>query len=157
MRQLVRLRRLTQRGDTIVEVMVVLAVLGLAIGVAYATVNSSSRANQAAQDNSQAVATLKGQVELLRAYANDPAYAHMFDYNSNPTVTSFCLDPATAGPILVSVGTCKSGIFAYSIYYSGNSAINLTNPDLFTLKVTWPDIDGGQASSTIVYRIHKQS
>ncbi len=36
-----RRQALRQRGDTIVEVMIVLAVLGLAIGIAYSTASRS--------------------------------------------------------------------------------------------------------------------
>ncbi len=59
-----RLRR-NQRGDTIIEVMIVLAVLGLAIGIAYSTANRSLLNARQAQENSQATAAAQAQVEQL--------------------------------------------------------------------------------------------
>ncbi len=66
---MLKLRRLgrtdTQRGDTIIEVMIVLAVLGLAIGIAYSTANRSLLNARQAQENSQATAAAQAQVEQL--------------------------------------------------------------------------------------------
>ena len=41
-----------QRGDTIIEVLIVLAVLGLAIGITYATANRSILNARQAQESS---------------------------------------------------------------------------------------------------------
>ncbi|HET7060453.1 MAG TPA: prepilin-type N-terminal cleavage/methylation domain-containing protein [Candidatus Saccharimonadales bacterium] len=57
--------RANQSGDTIVEVMIVLAVLGLAIGISYATANRSLLNARQAQENSQASAAAQSQVEQL--------------------------------------------------------------------------------------------
>ncbi len=65
-----RVRSLTQRGDTIVEVMVVLAVLGLAMGISYATANRSLKNTRQAQENSEATALVKAQIEQLRSLAS---------------------------------------------------------------------------------------
>lgn len=142
-----RIKTLNRRGDTIVEVMVVLTVLGLAIGIAYATANSSLLATKGAQENSQATAVLQSQIEALRYMVPD----------SNPS------DPITnvlqAGPYCISdtytvlsaaSSACtKEGRYQVAITYDNTS-------EVFTLKSTWPDIQGdGDDTVTLVYRLHQ--
>ena len=62
-----RLLSLRQSGDTIVEVLIVLAVLGLAIGISYSTATKSLLATRQAQENTQATQLLQGQIERLYA------------------------------------------------------------------------------------------
>lgn len=60
-----------QAGDTIVEVMIVLAVLSLSFGISYATANKGLNQSINAQQHSQALGYLNSQVEDLRlAVAN---------------------------------------------------------------------------------------
>jgi prepilin-type N-terminal cleavage/methylation domain-containing protein len=93
-----------QRGDTIIEVMIVLAVLGLAIGIAYATANRSLLNARQAQENSQATAAAQAQVELLVSIGctsgnpncdlNDPlnpGYGLLHPPGGGP----FCIVPST--------------------------------------------------------------
>src|ERR1035437_2061628 len=60
-------RALYQAGDTIVEVMVVLAVLGLAFVISYATANHGLIQSRKAEEQSQALGIVDSQVELLRS------------------------------------------------------------------------------------------
>jgi type II secretory pathway pseudopilin PulG len=83
-----RLRIHNARADTIVEVLIVLAVLGLAFSISYATANHAVIRARNAQEHSEALGILKSQVDLTRAAVSkgvDP-----------PTLTqSFCIpDPA---------------------------------------------------------------
>ena len=48
-----QLMRSRQRGDTIVEVLIAIAVIGAVLGGAYVVVNNSANNNQAAQERSQ--------------------------------------------------------------------------------------------------------
>jgi prepilin-type N-terminal cleavage/methylation domain-containing protein len=87
-----------QAGDTIVEVMVVLAVLGLAIGISYATANRSLLNARQAQENSQATTAAQSQVEQLVSIgcaSSDPACATnnpLINYlAANPPNSSFCI------------------------------------------------------------------
>src|SRR5579884_937422 len=58
--------RLNSRGDTIVEVMIVLAILGLAISIAYSTANRSLMEARQAQENSYAAEQVLKQIEAIR-------------------------------------------------------------------------------------------
>src|SRR5271170_6288790 len=108
-----------QAGDTIVEVLVVLAVLGLAISISYATANRSILDARQAQENSQATEYVQAQIENLRAYASyGPSSS---DYIFKPA--SFCINSGGG----VSSGSCPYGVstsFSYGISdtYSSSSA-----------------------------------
>lgn len=134
-----------QRGDTIVEVMIVLAVVGLALGLSYSTANRSLIGTRTAEENSQATALLQGQVEDLRSLANSQTQ-NIF------TPGPFCINSSDN---VVTGGSCKN----LAQLYKGNIQITYvntaTNPDTFTLVATWPDASGqGNDSVTIICRVH---
>lgn len=77
-----------QNGDTIVEVLIVIAIISLVLGGAFASSRSSLVATQQSHERGEAVKFLEQQLELLKAAAegND---THIFD----PSLTTpFCLD-----------------------------------------------------------------
>ena len=67
LRRLSRPRSLNSAGDTIVEVLIVLAVLGLAMSISYATANRGLQKSRTAQEHSQALGIINSQIELLRS------------------------------------------------------------------------------------------
>ncbi len=155
-----RLRKLTAGGDTIVEVMIVLAVLGMAIGISYATANRSLLNARQAQENSEATQIAQSQVEALRAFSgNDPTSPNYIYLNS-----LFCINTSGVAPVVATGFTgsnptnyaiyplsraCNNGLYHVSINYGG-----LPN-DTFTVQVIWDDVLGqGQDSVTLVYRVH---
>lgn len=156
-----KLRKLTvkgQRGDTIVEVMIVLAVLGLAIGISYATANRSLQNTRQAQENSQASELLQSQVEQLRVSTDTSIY-------TNPSTTTFCMIGGTVTPI---DGThpCKfnqtgsactaADPFCYSVVISrcDTASDPCSAPGTFTATATWPDVTGsGNDTVTTDYRM----
>ncbi|HVV25453.1 MAG TPA: type II secretion system protein [Candidatus Saccharimonadales bacterium] len=147
-----------QRGDTIVEVMIVLAVLGLAIGISYATANRSLQNTRQAQENSQASELLESQVEQLRVSTDSRLY-------TNPAATTFCMINGTYTPIngsnpctfSQSGSTCAAAdSFCYTISISRCDAVSTTcsAPGTFTATATWPDISGsGNDTVTLDYRM----
>ena len=62
-----RLKKVTSAGDTIVEVMIVLAVLGLAFSTSYAIANKGLQQSRNAEEHSEALGIINSQVELLRS------------------------------------------------------------------------------------------
>ncbi len=136
-------------GDTIVEVMVVLAVLGLAIGISYATASRSLTNTRSSQENSSATELLKSQVEVLRYWAAD------LNYGALPP--SFCVNPAASsvGSVVVTGASCKNLDTYYTVDISYQDTG--TNPNTFTLIATWQDLQqkGYKDSATLVYRVHQ--
>lgn len=92
---MIRLKTLNQAGDTIVEVMIVLAILGLSFAISYATANRGLQQSRNAEEHSEALGLLNSQVELVRA-----AYAAQ---QTLPSTYSFCIpnssDPSTTTPL----------------------------------------------------------
>ena len=150
-----RLKR-RNAGDTIVEVMMVLAVLGMAIGISYATANRSLLNARQAQENSEATGLVQSQLEALRSMAPNGT--------ADPTKNVFragdyCIDTSTYKIVpYVAGGPChfkpegdinSSGLYDIRVHY--NSGAN----DTFTAVATWDDVLGdGQDAVTLIYRTH---
>jgi len=149
-----RLRRPGQAGDTIVEVMVVLAILGLAISISYATANRSLLNTRQAQENSQATELIQSQVEALRTLAVTGDTPNIFQ--AGP----YCLVPIVPQPAsgpyyTLLAGGCAAPPIPYhvAITYVNNPP---SQSDTFTVTATWPDVLGeGSDTVTTIYRLHQ--
>jgi type II secretory pathway pseudopilin PulG len=144
-----------QLGDTIVEVMVVLAVLGLAISISYATANRSLLNTRQALENSQATELVRSQVEAIRSMACSTGNINC---SANPalftTGTSFCIDTTASSYNVIPTTnpSCSQGTVPYGISITYNN----TPTDTFTVVATWPDVLGqGNDTVTYVYRLHQ--
>ena len=65
MQQLISKLKREQKGDTIVEVLVCMAIISAVLGTAYTAVNRSVKNSQQAQEHSQALLIAESQLELL--------------------------------------------------------------------------------------------
>lgn len=90
-------KKLDNRGDTIVEVLIAIAIAGFAIGISYATAQRSLDQAISAREHNEALNILENQVTDLRvrfqAYANDPG-----TYQSTFAAAGldYCLDDSAA-------------------------------------------------------------
>jgi len=147
-----RVKALVERGDTIVEVMVVLAVLGLAVGISFATANSNLLAVRGAQENSQATALVQSQIEELRYLSTNTSNNRNYIFIPSP----FCIDSSndviTFGPGLPTnlnsyPPKCVSSFYHLEIVYASGT---------FTVSAYWNDVQGlGTDSVTLVYRLYQ--
>lgn len=64
--QLRRLRTLTERGDTVVEVLISIAVVSLVLGGAFVTANRSLQGTRDAQERQNALKMAEAQVEKIK-------------------------------------------------------------------------------------------
>ncbi len=82
----------TARGDTLVEVMLALAIIGLVLGFSYATASRALRVGRFAQEQTEALKVAEAQVERLKYIASltDAGRAAIFDAAAGQT--TFCLD-----------------------------------------------------------------
>ena len=91
-------KKLGNAGDTIVEVLIVLAVLGLSMSIAYATANTGLQKSRNAQEHSQALGIINSQVELLRStFAKQAGGSIETQAASGP----FCLSPSASAPVTI--------------------------------------------------------
>jgi type II secretory pathway pseudopilin PulG len=145
------------RGDTIVEVMIVLAILGLSIGICYATANRSLLNARQAQENSIATEIAQSQVETIRALAaaNNPS-DNVFQ--SGP----FCTYLVSGDYHVMAPTTNPDGTYKAECTGAGPNSIFQTavtydsSKDTFTVVVTWPDVLGeGNDTVTQNYRTYQ--
>lgn len=163
--------RLKETGDTIVEVMVVLAVLGLAVSIAYATATKSLTEARQAQENSYASELVQEQIEALRdlgQIATPPATQNIYItskfcivYNPAPT-NSYTVTTFSSSPPSFCTMPFAPTSSAISVYYcggtypsSGNALCSGLSNDTFVVQANWPDV-GSQGTDYITqeYRVH---
>lgn len=159
--KLAKVPNLKNRGDTIVEVIIVLAVLSLAVTISYTTANRSLLGARQAQENAKATQLLHAQLEALRYLAPSGAAAGSPTdvFQAGPfciTTTGGTYQVAKPAPPLPSPSASCHAVDTYydiSITYQNNPP---DYPDTFTLSVSWEDVSGdGQNSVKMNYRVHK--
>jgi len=141
-----------QKGDTIIEVMIVLTILGLALSISFATANTSLQNTRQAQENSEATKYAQSQIEALRAVACVNGVDDCTPPLQLGTDAPFCLIPSgITYDARDDVGDeCKQGVDnRYKITLERTNAATNT----FTATVVWDDIKGVEQNSvTLSYR-----
>ncbi|HXR50449.1 MAG TPA: type II secretion system protein [Verrucomicrobiae bacterium] len=163
--KLLKFKRTSEKGDTIVEVLIVLAVLGLAISICYATANRSLLDARQAQENAVASELVQSQIEGLRVTmpsavpGTAPMIAGQFcvvlnggSYVVKPYISPTPPDPSCALPF-------ASSSSSISVIYCGtlvrNANCGILSDDTFVVTATWPDvIGGGNDTVSQVYKVH---
>ncbi len=148
-------RTLGQGGDTIVEVMIALAILGLAIGISYATANRSLLAAREAQENTIATGLVESQIEILRTMVDTAALPSMNIFQPGP----YCLSQTPPSPtytvyypILDKTKCTQQGMYYIDIAYKAGPPIGA---DIFTVTATWDNVQGdGSDTAVLEYRLH---
>jgi len=139
--------RLGETGDTIIEVLIVLAVLGLAIGISYATANRSLLDVRGAQESAQATSYLQTQIEAFRFWAPS------LTLGSLPS--TFCIDTTAndSSTAILSGSSCNN--YQNSIYTIQISNPNPIIPNEYEFHATWIDVQNPseQDSATLFYRL----
>ncbi len=157
-------------GDTIVEVMVVLAILGSGIAISYSSVSRSLAMSQDAKERMEVTQLLQTQLEYVREAVLNPSSSlgvsmanttsqsgSMFCfYVSQPpnTIEIYQFSPIdiiNANKTNPTYPTdCSQGFFGYYITYTTNS-----NSHIYEAKSSWPSILGnGQNKANIIYEVY---
>lgn len=150
------MRRLGQRGDTIVEVLICIAIVSLILTGAYVTTQRSSVGVRNSQEHAEALKLVQSQLEQVRANVASGAG----DVFSSPT--PFCMIDtgpisATAMPnaakcVQNSGGAPTTGQPAYRLSIARTVS---GSGSLFTITAKWDSITGhGQAQESMVYRLY---
>ena len=171
------IRKLFKRenGDTIVEVLIAMAILALVLGGAYYTANQSFRNDRDAQEHSEALTVAQSQIEALRTYVltQGQTFTANGDCIQN---TGASLSPT--GPCYMSGGSstiygaqssCKSGdnvAYCYNVTITCPSGAcpsttyvdQTQNPggiplDSYKVSVTWPALGSGTDEVDLYYRV----
>lgn len=150
--------RSSQRGETIVEVMICLAAVGFALAGAFALTGRNQATVQASQERSRATKVMETELELLRGYTS------FADLDEND---SFCLRAAPGGgtnPITDPDTIVKEPAASPSCVKDDLFTIKIDNPTALSadleicdynrsLKITveWDSLINGQKDQLISY------
>lgn len=152
-------RQLGQAGDTIVEVLIAIAVISAVLGSAYAITNNSVKSNQEAQEHSAALKVAESQLEQLKGW--------MEKGNTVPgTGSNFCMYVGAdnsnqleqSGENLPSTdaskypANCKKAHDTVTDRFL--TIINRTG-DTYTVHVDWDGPKGIRDSVSMVYRVYQ--
>lgn len=139
-------------GDTIVEVLIAVAVVSLVLGAAFATVNRTLRNAQQAREHTEALNLLQGQLERTKALTKTPGNtvftgSTLFCVSSTGTFTPIggSTLPAASYP-----AACTSNAVAGSY----NLGIMRGADNTFTAKANWIGPSGAQEEVSLIYRIY---
>ncbi len=121
--------KLNQRGDTIVEVLISIAVVSLILSTAYALANRSSQAVRQSQERSEALQFSESQFEKLRAYLSSSKDAKW-------EADDLCIKDDGTKASISDAGLCSKGT-------DGRYSVKVTkNGDVYTSTSTWPRVNG---------------
>lgn len=149
-------RRLNQRGDTIVEVLLALLVLGAVLAGAYVSSSSSLRGTRMAQERGEALKLIEGQLERIKsnpsAFISQPGY-FCVDLASGLAVSGFSPNPpadASADPLSGYPSSCRQGNIPYYV-----SIIRDGANGTYAARARWVRIGGGSNQEVkISYRVY---
>ncbi|MFZ1323543.1 MAG: type II secretion system protein [Candidatus Saccharimonadales bacterium] len=143
-----------QRGDTIVEVLIAIAVITSVLGLVYSTMNRNFKLMRGNQERTEASKTAQGQLEALKGlYSADP------DAVTDNGLNGFCINggvtvappgkpaPTLGGDDLSTYGACTSSHYRYVLKRDA------TDTKLYTATVRWEAFGSGRSEVIMYYRI----
>lgn len=142
----------SQRGDTIVEVLISTAVISLVLTGAYAISNRSVSTNRDTQEHSQAQQVVQRQIEELRAMAETVTPLPVFQDQGCvvPGGTSLTFSPNTSGACNFSADGSMGGCTVEPCYQvSISKSINA----IYTVTASWNNVLGGRSKVAMGYGI----
>lgn len=120
-------------GDTIVEVLLAIAVVGAVLGGAFVASNGALKASQAARERSEAIRRAENQIEKLK----------FLSASGGQNITQpglFCLDASLSVRTVtdqIDMACAEGSRYASSIAYDGTSST-------YTISIVWENITGNR-------------
>lgn len=135
-----------QSGDTIVEVMLVVAILGLTFGAAYSIASASVAKTRNAQEHAEALQYLNSQVEMMRSTSADVILPFAAG-------GAFCIESPSGTPRTFPNPSCNFGTEGrYQVRIEYDSA---GGQNVYTFQVDWPGVANlGPQRERISYKLH---
>jgi len=143
MNQIIKKHVFNQKGETIVEVLIAIALLGFALGSGFAIANKSKNTMQASQERYQAQLVANGQADSLKKYLSDPAKRATMD--TRPVNYLFCLYSASGSLALEPISgalpsNCRTGLNNLYEVRVTKKSMSAPNPDTYFIQVKWDSL-----------------
>ncbi|HSX44027.1 MAG TPA: hypothetical protein VLE69_01900 [Candidatus Saccharimonadales bacterium] len=129
------MKRLSNRGDTIVEVLIAIVVVSMVLGAAFVLSNRSAKNTRQAQERGEALKYVESQIEQIKA--------------NKPTGSGFCYAKDGSGVSPSGGATCSFGSIpnGYRISITQSSGT-------YTVTAVWDNALGaGQDQMVMYYKI----
>lgn len=144
-------RPLKQQGETIVEVLIAVAVIGMTLGGAFVTTNRNIQASRNTEERSAALKIAESQIEQLKTLAtNNPTKIFV-----DALPGEFCLN---AGEVFASTNSrCKVDLKGNAVTATPQYEIRASKSgNNFAVRVNWDQVGRtNQGNVRMVYRLHE--
>lgn len=162
------MRRLSQRGDTIVEVLIAIAVVASVLAITYSIMNRNLQVMRDNQERTEAVKLAQGQIESLKALwadtSTDGGRADVSAVNANGFCVDLSTDPASVFSLGAGAPHADLGSDNFADYTGPCHVNNIYNigvrrfgpADNYSYRITvrWNSIVGGDLrEASAVYRL----
>lgn len=149
-----------QRGDTIIEVLLAMSVIGLVLGSSFGIANRSLAIGRAAQERTEALKIAESQLELLKEFPDKiNAYSDPLNNefcivgarnNADDYYTYEAVDESSPGCIDID-GAGGEGLYSIVVEAPGDTALNP-----YKINVTWQRVGTGSndiGRVTLYYKV----
>lgn len=154
---------MSDRGDTIVEVLICILIISSVLAGAFATTNQSLRSVRSAQERSQAIRIAETQLERLRnlTLADVPATSFCMDVGgvvTNDSTNKCYFDSSNALLTTTAVGTLSTS-GPTNGYYSHTDGVRYKvviekNGNLYTANIRWITLNSELGRTTMYYKVY---
>jgi type II secretory pathway pseudopilin PulG len=141
------IRRRTESGDTIIEVMLAMSIIGMVLGAAFGIANRSVNLGQDAQERTEALKIIESQIEVFKT-----EYAKEANQTLRDRIQPFCFQSFSTTVANVDDSAC---IGKNSLGDEGLYSISITPPSLapgsassYEFRVVWDPIGGSSQKNT---------
>lgn len=143
-----------QAGDTIVEVLICIAILGAVLGTAYVVANNNTKINISSQERLAAIKLAQSQIEYLRASdATIGALGTNFCFNTNGLRINN--SPQSVDCTVDAAGNVTTQEPKYNINISNTTTYASPPGAEYSIIVTWDDMLGHQSNVTYGYKVYR--
>jgi len=140
------IKRLQTSGDTIVEVLLAIAILGSVLSGAYVTAGRSQKNIRQAQERGEALQLVQAQIEQVKNKADGNDIGTLFTETSD-----FCFDYSSNITTSCNFGTDGR----YTITIVRTNPVAPAKDYNFTFTAQWDSVVGGQDQITTEYILFK--
>lgn len=140
------------KGDTIIEVLIAIAIVSLTLGSAYAVASRTMRNAQQAQEHTEALKLLEGQLERLKSMSGNTTSPI---YTSSPV---FCISSSGAftpiGGSSLPAASYPSACNFGNVVGRYQLGIVRGSDNVFTAKAHWSGPTGNREEVSLIYRVY---